>query len=492
MKKRLAVVLAAAIIGVIAVSTFATIEIYPRFADASKKPFYVGVTYCGDSVSEAEQLINKVKNYTNLFVLDSGSLIENVPSIEQIGDYAVDAGLYVLLYYSSSNPVSTCLNLITIAQARWGNHFLGLYYNDEPGGKMLDAEVNLYDPHMGETLTKDQDGTLYVQNVTNSINSTSSVAYLRSGEVEVNRSEPSLGLTKFYTTFYYLNGTISYTTETWSTSDNTKTIQTLFYQPNGVVETSTGAIVTDAGNISQFEPYQELWDSRPIQSYSEAAETFEKTVQNSLSPIKSQSGVKLFTSDYALDWFDYQSGYDVVLAQLGWNQSTTQNIAEVRGAADMQGKSWGAMIVWQTLAPPYLQSGSQMYSEMKQAYESGAQYVVVFNYAPDIDSSLGLLQEQHYAALQSFGTTVVQNKSETNNVKGEDALVLPNDYGWGMRNPTDNIWGLWQSDQNSPKVWTAMQSALSKYGSKLDIIFNDPAYPIAGRYQHVSYWNQTN
>lgn len=491
MKKRSVTVLAAVIIAVIAFSAFAVMEVYPRFSNASKKPFYVGVTYCGDSVAEAEQLIDKVKNYTNLFVLDSGSLIENVPLTEQICDYAVDAGLNVILYYSSSNPISVCLSLITIAQVRWGSHFLGLYYNDEPGGKMLDAEVNLYDPNVNQTITKGQDGTVYVQEKTEPANTTFSVGYLRSGEIEVDHSQTVSGFTKFYTTFYYLNGTISYTTETLATSDNTETTNTLIYQPNGVVETDTGAIVTDAGNISQFEPYQELWNSRPIQNYSEAADTFEKTQQNDLSPIKAQSDVKLFTSDYALDWFDYQSGYNVVLAQLGWNQSTTQNIAEVRGAADMQGKSWGAMITWQTLAPPYLQSGSQMYSEMKQAYESGAQYVVVFNFAPDIDSSLGLLQQQQYAALQSFWTTVVQNKSETNNVKGEDALVLPNDYGWGMRNPTDNIWGLWQSDENSPQVWTTLQSALAKYGSKLDIVYDDPAYPTAGRFQHVLYWNQT-
>ena len=45
MKKRLAIVLSLVIITIIAVSTFATIEIYTPFstAVASKKPFYVGV-----------------------------------------------------------------------------------------------------------------------------------------------------------------------------------------------------------------------------------------------------------------------------------------------------------------------------------------------------------------------------------------------------------------------------------------------------------------
>ena len=31
--------------------------------------FYVGVTYCGDSVSDARLLIDRVKNFTNLLVV---------------------------------------------------------------------------------------------------------------------------------------------------------------------------------------------------------------------------------------------------------------------------------------------------------------------------------------------------------------------------------------------------------------------------------------
>ncbi|MGA3289944.1 MAG: hypothetical protein ABSD42_06895 [Candidatus Bathyarchaeia archaeon] len=490
MRKRLVFALAAAIIVAIVVSAFAAIEIYKPFFVTSKKPFYVGVTYCGDSAVEAEQLINRVKNYTNLFVLDSGTLIGNVPVTEQICDYAVNAGLNVILYYSNNNPAITCDSLITIAQARWGSHFLGLYYDDELGGKMLDGIANLYSSSPNETISKGQDGSLYVQTNNLITNSSTTYDFLPSGEIEVDISQNLPDSFEFHSTFYYLNGTISYTTKNCSATDGTVTSQILMYQPDGTVQTDTGAVVTDAGNISQFEPYQKLLDSRPIQTYAQAANSFVSYEQSTLGSIGNQSDVKLFTSDYALDWFDYQGGYDVVLAQLGWNQSTTQNIALVRGAADMHDKSWGAMITWESQSAPYLQSGSQMYSEMKQAYEGGAEYVVVFNFASDIDSTAGLLQDQHYSALQSFWTDVVQNSSETNNVKAQDALVLPNDYGWGMRNPNDNIWGMWHNN-SSQQVWNALQASLSQYGSKLDIVYEDPAYPTAGRYQHVYYWNQT-
>src|ERR1035438_6919651 len=89
MKKRLAIVLSLIITIVIVVSAFST-EIYDSFSTtvASKKPFYVGVTYCGNSTTEAEQLIDKVKNCTNLFVLDSGPLMQNIYATEQMKELA--------------------------------------------------------------------------------------------------------------------------------------------------------------------------------------------------------------------------------------------------------------------------------------------------------------------------------------------------------------------------------------------------------------------
>ena len=118
----------------------------------------------------------------------------------------------------------------------------------------------------------------------------------------------------------------------------------LTYQPNGVVQDQNGTLVTAQGNISQFEPYQQLCNSRPLQNYTDAANRYIANEQVTLGGIGNQSSIKLFTSEYGLDWLDYQAGYNVVFGELGWNQSTTQNIALVRGAADMQGNSWGTMI----------------------------------------------------------------------------------------------------------------------------------------------------
>ena len=144
MRKGLAAIITVVIIGVLVVSAFVTMETQHQSPVAAKKPFYVGVTYCGNSITEAEQLIDKVKSYTNLFVLDSATFMLDVNGTQEIGDYAVNAGLNVILCEIKGGDGTVVGSILNMAQSRWGSNFLGLYFDDEPGGKMLDATTNLY------------------------------------------------------------------------------------------------------------------------------------------------------------------------------------------------------------------------------------------------------------------------------------------------------------------------------------------------------------
>ncbi len=232
MKKRWATVLSLVIILVIVVSAFATLEIYGSSTApvASKKPFYVGVTYCGNSTTEANQLIDRVKNYTNLFVLDSGDLIQNLNATEQICDYAVNSGLNIIVYYGANGDEKVCDSLLSVSQARWGGHFLGLYYCDELGGKMIDGQVHLID-NGTKAIIKDSDGSLLVNEVHGISNSTSET-FSPSGQITINYNTvvniPSTGIVagtnatitvpytpQFFTTIYYPNGTITYHVAHW-------------------------------------------------------------------------------------------------------------------------------------------------------------------------------------------------------------------------------------------------------------------------------------
>ena len=205
-----------------------------------------------------------------------------------------------------------------------------------------------------------------------------------------------------------------------------------------------------------------------------------------------QYNITYLTSDYALYWFDYLGGYDTLLAQLGWNESVTQQISLIRGAATMQNKDWGAIITWKYTQPPYLDTGQNIYDQMVSAYNAGAKYITIFDYSnvTQINPYGGAMTEEHFQALENFWNNVV-TKSSPNSAHAEAALVLPKDYGWGMRNLNDKIWGFWGADSKSPIIWNASQTLLNKYGLRLDIIFDDPAFPIQGNYSKVYYWNQT-
>ncbi|MCW4035013.1 MAG: hypothetical protein NWF03_06575, partial [Candidatus Bathyarchaeota archaeon] len=70
--------------------------------------------------------------------------------------------------------------------------------------------------------------------------------------------------------------------------------------------------------------------------------------------------------------------------------------------------------------------------------------------------------------------------------------VLPENYGWGMRTPTDNIWGVWDADETSEQIWNTKNELIEKYGLTLDIVYDDPEFPVENRYANMFYWNQTS
>lgn len=363
--------------------------ISPLVKDKVSPDFFVGVEMAYDGVEDAKKLIDKVKDCTNLFVIGTPDITHNITKLDEVSQYAIDAGLYLILFiYPTQEAAFDQAQWIADARDKWGDHLVGVYAYDEWGGNQLDA------------------------------------------------------------------------------------------------------------TFGEEDYWKRLVEEGEANSYAEAANIYVRKINEGVLPyyeFHMHSGdLKLFTADYALYWFTYEGGYDVILAEFGWNHSRPLNIALVRGAATMQSKEWGAIITWRGSTEPYIESGDELYFDMVLAYLSGAKYVVVFNY-PNLVSPYGLLTDEHFGALERFWEYL--NNRLRNKIYGSDskrtAYVLPKDYGWGFRGSEDKVWGLW-ADELSTQIGTNLNYLLDTQHIGLDIIYDDPKYYEAlDNYSKLIFWNGT-
>jgi hypothetical protein len=412
------------LITVLAVSMIAVYITYSYGNQLKADPkVYVGVDFCGNTTEQAKVLIDRVRSYTNLFILDSGRnpISENQSSVEEIGNYAVSQGLSVILNLGIkdvTNPSSwnwfwQHQSLDGIKQdftQMWGDKFLGVYYNDEPGGLQLDANWTKFYLAYGEDLCQ-------------------------------------------------------------------------IYPPH-------------PASVALYQEYLKLWNAMINgtfpRNYNLETNFFVQTVLRGDPGLQNltAAGIPTFTSDYGLYWFDYLGGYDVMFAELGWNVSVAEQIALVKGAARLQDKDWGTIITWKYDSAPYLDSGDQIYNQMLTSYESGAKYITIFNF-PYEGNSYGAMTDEHFNALQRFWIDITSKKFEDLS-KPDAALVLPTNFGFGMRNPNDTIWGFWTTDNRTLQIAIVTSKLLTQYGARLDIVYDETNYPITKvNYQQVYYWNQT-
>jgi hypothetical protein len=385
MSQRTPFALGIILIAVLSVSIVATIDWLGSVH--SDPEFFVGVDFAySNNVDDLKDLVDKVKDYTNLFVLGSVDMTFNRAVLDESCDYIYEAGLYFIVLFTDTlqyrQPNSTvyeALFWIYEAREKYGDKFLGVYRYDEPGGNQLDDAPYAL------------------------LNRTEAVAY----GTYTNASMHYVDYLSIHIRYY------KYTSD------------------------------------------------------------------------------EVFTADYGLYWFDYKAGYNAIFAEFGWNQSRSLHIALCRSAAKAHNKDWGAIVTWEYTDEPYLESGEELYDDMILAYKTGAKYVVVFDY-PKIEQ-YGILTEDHFDALEDFWNYVNSNPQEHGVIRGEVAYVLPQDYGFGFRNAEDTIWGLWNADDLSQKVWDDTNTLIDQYGSRLDIVYNDAEVmdALRSRYNKLFFWNQT-
>jgi len=229
-------------------------------------------------------------------------------------------------------------------------------------------------------------------------------------------------------------------------------------------------------------------------NYTDAADKYVSQLSlilnHTIEDLMCASYLPLFTSDYALYWFDYKGGYDVILAEFGWNYSRHLNVALCRGAANVQNKDWGVMITWTYTQPPYLESGEELYDDLVLAYENGAKYILVFD--ANENCTQRTLKQEHLDALKRFWRYAGANPRASDSNPDRVAYVLPEGYGYGFRGPNDKIWGLWEADEFSLEISTELGGLINEYQNRLDIIYdNGLETNNSYGYSKLIFWNGT-
>jgi hypothetical protein len=99
-KRAVKIAIPAFLVVILGVSIIGVQLLYSNASPTKADPgVYVGIAYGGNTAADAEMLIDRVKEYTNLFILDSGrnALSRNETQVEEVCDYAVSQGLSIII-----------------------------------------------------------------------------------------------------------------------------------------------------------------------------------------------------------------------------------------------------------------------------------------------------------------------------------------------------------------------------------------------------------
>ena len=166
--RRRNILLTVVLVAVLVSSLFFAVEtIVPPQPSTQAPEFYVGIQCGYGNVTLNKILIDRVKNYTNLFIIGATDIVKNATLLNEVADYAYAAGLHFSVYFSIAQTYGELGENITMqytdpngtvvqftgyrsplptgwlknATAKYGEYFLGAYVFDEPGGNQLDGGI---------------------------------------------------------------------------------------------------------------------------------------------------------------------------------------------------------------------------------------------------------------------------------------------------------------------------------------------------------------
>jgi hypothetical protein len=124
----------------ILLGSFFISSVFTPKAQAKTPDVFVGVDVAYENMTEIKNLINEISSYTNFFVIGCNAITRDKTKLEEICQYLYDKGSSFIIYQEWPLGYPFVSNWLETAKSRWGEHFLGIYYLDESGGRQLDLE----------------------------------------------------------------------------------------------------------------------------------------------------------------------------------------------------------------------------------------------------------------------------------------------------------------------------------------------------------------
>jgi hypothetical protein len=138
--ERTLIVFTVFLIAVVLIALFVVVEL--QINPKKSIPTFFGVELAYGGYSDCVALVDKVKTYTNLFVIGTPDISKNLTALDASCNYIYGAGLYFVVLFSAPNNYTAYpyepAAWINASRQKYGDRFLGVYRIDEPGGKQLD------------------------------------------------------------------------------------------------------------------------------------------------------------------------------------------------------------------------------------------------------------------------------------------------------------------------------------------------------------------
>jgi hypothetical protein len=171
LNRKFAVLASVLLLAFILISVFVVHGLF--ISPTENRPFYVGVEYAyADDTAQLKTLVDKVKEYTNLFVIGALAISLNRTALDESCDYISNAGLSFIVLFTGIDRYNwsdgyRITDWMVDAQQKYSDKFLGIYKIDEPGGNQLD---NGQSAIINDTTTYAQTSQSYVGYLSQMVN----------------------------------------------------------------------------------------------------------------------------------------------------------------------------------------------------------------------------------------------------------------------------------------------------------------------------------